>query len=87
LIAVVASAANYSGSWNQHRETCKELAALLEKQAAMPVGRMYTSLQNRLKLETAEQMAYVKANMSSSATTEDSMVTLDHMVVDASVGT
>jgi hypothetical protein len=29
----------------------------------------------------------VKANMSSSATIEDSMVTLDHMVVDASVGT
>jgi hypothetical protein len=101
------------------RETCKDLAALLEKQAATPVrqqkrkveqrspegspvssaggsgktrnwlawGRVYTSLRNRLSLETAEKMVYVKANMSSSAATEGSMITSDHMVVDARVGT
>jgi hypothetical protein len=46
-------------------------------------GRVYTSLRNRLSLETAEKMVYVKANMTSSAATEDSMITLDHMVVNA----
>jgi hypothetical protein len=71
-------------------KTCKELAALLKKQATAAAernwsawGRVYTSLRNRLSLETAEKMVCVKANISSSAATEDSMVTLDHMVVNA----
>jgi hypothetical protein len=46
-------------------------------------GQVYTSLRNRLGLETAEKMVYVLANMCSSAATEDSITTLDHRVVDA----
>jgi hypothetical protein len=36
-----------------------------------------------LSLMTAEMMVYVKGDMMSSAATGDSMVSLDHMVVDA----
>jgi hypothetical protein len=42
-------------------------------------GRTYTSLRNRLSLEAAQKMVFVKANIDASTTGHSTEVALEHL--------